>query len=679
MEPETPMDLIHSLISATVTFASGHRLLAYGLAFLLAAAEAFPVVGAVVPGTAVIVGLGTLVSGGALAMWPLIGFTAAGALAGDGVSYLFGRHYKQRAMGMWPLRTRPGLLAAGEAFFARHGSKAVLISRFLPGVRAALPMVAGMSGMSAVRFYVVDICAAALFALAHIWFGMVIGASLTVLHAIAGRLVVLLLILAAALALVVWLTPLAIRRAVGLLARLRGPVRQWAEAGDGWARRLVSSALDPERPETLGLLALGAMLIGGLWLFFGVLQDVIAGDPLVRADAAIFPFLQSLRTSAVDQVMVAITELGDAAVVLPVLVVTLVWLAGQRAWRAAFYGLAAVAGASLFAFLMKITLRQTRPDSIFAGWNSYSFPSGHATASTALYGFLVVLICREVGARARVLVTLAAVLLVGAIAFSRLYLGAHWLSDVMAGLAFGVAWVALLGIVYFQHARREVHAPGLGAAGLAVLLVAGGLHIGTKHAVDMRRYALNLPVREMSLKDWRNGGWASMPVWRVDLTGDYEEPFILQWAGPLPPLKAALLAHGWQVPVAWNLSSSAEWLLPDAKADALPVLPHLENGRAEALLMIKTGQDVPHGQRLIVRVWPSGTVLTDAGNTQPLWIGTVVAEKIEHLKPLGTLVDEQDSVDVPMQDLKSALPGTQPEARIPPGPNWNGEVLLGQP
>lgn len=673
------MGLLHAFIAAIIAFAAAHRVLAYGLAFLLAGAETFPVIGALVPGTAVIVGLGALVPGGTLAMWPLIGLTAAGALAGDGLSYLFGRFYKQRAETMWPLRARPGLLAAGEAFFARHGSKAVLASRFLPGVRAAIPMVAGMSGMSAVRFYAVDICAAALFALAHIWFGMALGASLTVLHAIAGRLVVLVFILAAALALVVWLTPWAIRRAIGLLTRLRGPVRQWAEAGDGWARRLVRSLLDPDRPETPGLLALGATLLGGLWLFFGVLQDVVSGDPLVRADAAIFHFLQSLRTPMVDQVMVAITELGDAAVVVPVLLVVLVWLAWQRAWRAAFYGLAAVAGATLFAFLMKITLRQVRPAAIFAGWNAYSFPSGHATASAALYGFLVVLICREAAPRARVLVTLAAVLLVGAIAFSRLYLGAHWLSDVTAGLAFGVAWVALLGIVYLQHAHREVRAPGLGVAGLAVLLVAGGLHIETKHASDMRRYALTLPVREMSLTDWRNGGWASMPVWRVDLLGDYEEPFILQWAGSLTPLKAALQAHGWQVPVPWDLSSSAAWLLPDAKADALPVLPHLDNGRAEALVMIKTGQDVRHGQRLILWVWPSGTVLTNAGNAQPLWIGTVVAEKIEHLKPLASRVDEQNGVNEALQDLQSALPGARLEGRIPAGPDWNGEVLLGQP
>ena len=672
------MGLLHAFVAAIITFAAAHRLLAYGLAFLLAGAETFPVVGALVPGTAIIIGLGALVPGGALAMWPLIGFTAFGALTGDGLSYLFGRHYKQQAMGLWPLRARPGLLGAGEAFFARHGSKAVLISRFLPGVRAAIPMVAGMAGMSAVRFYVVDVCAAALFALAHIWFGMALGASLSILHAIAGRLAVLALILAASLALVVWLTPRIIRRSMALLARLRGPVRQWAGAGDGWARRLVSSALDPERPEALGLLVLGAALIGGLWMFFGVLQDVIAGDPLVRADAAIFHFLQSLRTPVIDQVMVAITELGDAAVVVPVLIVTLAWLAWQRAWRAAIYGFAAVAGASLFAFLMKITLRQTRPDAIFAGWNSYSFPSGHATASAALYGFLVVLICREVGARARVAVTLAAVLLVGAIAFSRLYLGAHWLSDVTAGLAFGVAWVALLGIVYLQHARREVRAPGLATAGLAVLLVAGGLHIGTKHAVDMRRYALTLPVREMSLTDWRHGGWANLPVWRVDLTGDYEEPFVLQWAGSLAPLKATLLKHSWQVPVPWNLSSSAEWLLPNAKADALPVLPHLDNGRSEALVMIKIGGNVPLGQRLILRVWPSDTVLTNAGLTQPLWIGTVVAEKVEHLTPFASLVDERNDVNGALQTLRTALPGIELENRSPTVPEWNGEVLLGQ-
>ncbi|MDE2239745.1 MAG: LssY C-terminal domain-containing protein [Rhodospirillales bacterium] len=293
----------------------------------------------------------------------------------------------------------------------------------------------------------------------------------------------------------------------------------------------------------------------------------------------------------------------------------------------------------------------------------------------------MVLICREVSGRIRLAVTLAAVLFVGAVAFSRLYLGVHWLSDVMAGLAFGIAWVALLGIVYLQHARRDVRAGGLAAAVLATLLAAGGLHIATAHSADMRRYALAIPTRSMPLTSWRDGGWAELPVQRVDLLGDYEEPFTLQWAGPLAALRAELLAQGWQPPAPWDLSSSTEWLLPNAKPGALPVLPHLDNGRAEALVMIKTGGDVPPAQRLILRVWPSGTVLSNDAGTQPLWIGTVATEKVEHLKPLASLVDERDDVNAALRILKSSLPGARTESRAPSisGLEWNGEVLLGQP
>lgn len=91
---------MQAFVSTIIAFATTYSLLAYGLTFLLAGAEAFPVIGALVPGTAVIVGLGALVPGGALAMWPLVGATAVGALTGDCFSYLFGCHYKQHAMAL---------------------------------------------------------------------------------------------------------------------------------------------------------------------------------------------------------------------------------------------------------------------------------------------------------------------------------------------------------------------------------------------------------------------------------------------------------------------------------------------------------------------------------------------------------------------------------------------------
>jgi membrane protein DedA with SNARE-associated domain/membrane-associated phospholipid phosphatase len=422
------------LVAGIIAIAKAHALLAYSLAFGLAAAEAFPVFGAVVPGSATIVGLGALVPSGAIAFWPMVVATTTGAIAGDGFSYWLGHHYKAGVTSVWPLSRHPGLVEQGQAFFARHGGKAVILARFTPGVRAVVPLVAGVAGMPAVRFYGVNVLSAALWAPSHIVMGVLIGASLTILGAIAGRLVALLVAVVALLALVVWLAPRAVRWLSQMATRLQGPMRDWAAAKDTWLRQRVLSLVDPAHAELPGLVALGALCIAGVWLLLGILEDVITGDPLVRADKAVFELLQSLRVPAVDRVVIAVTELGDASVTVAVTLVALLWLAWHRAWHAACYCIAAVAGATLFAVLLKLTLQQARPMSLYTGRIAFSFPSSHTTVSAALYGFLAVLVGREVGMRLRISTALAAALLVLLVALSRLYLGVHWLSDVAAGL-----------------------------------------------------------------------------------------------------------------------------------------------------------------------------------------------------------------------------------------------------
>jgi undecaprenyl-diphosphatase len=646
------------IVSGIVAFAKAHALLAYGLAFLLAGAETFPVLGAAVPGTATIIALGALIPSGALGFWPLVIPTIAGAIAGDGLSYWLGHHYKLAVATIWPLRGRPALLDRGNAFFARHGSKAILFSRFTPGVRAVVPLAAGVTGMKTGRFYAMDMLAALLWGTSHVAMGALLGASLDVLGAIAGRLAALALAVLLVLAVLVWLTPRAVRLLADLTSRWRGPVSTWTEARDTWVRRKIRSLLDPDRPEIPGLIVLGALLIAGVWLFFGVLQDMIAGDPLARADLTVFLVLQSLRVTAIDRVMVAVSELGDANVIVPVALVALLWLTWHRAWRAAMYAFASLAGASLFALLLNLTLRRIGLASLHVGGNTLSFPSGHATASVALYGFLAILIGREAGMRLRIGVALAAVLLVAAIAFARLYLGAQWLADVLAGFAFGLAWIALLGIAYLQHRPRPVRATGL-ASVVGVTLIAGGVHMGLAHQVDMQRYTVRQPIRQMALQNWQQGGWADLPVRRLDLFGEYEEPFTVQWVGSLANLKAQLSAHGWAAPTPWTLRSAVEWLSPHADPASLPVLPRLDNGRAENLVMIKTGPPLPANQRLVLRLWFSETVLTDGLQRLPLWIGTVATEQLVHVAPLATIVSEGRDMNAPLRLLHHALPATR--------------------
>jgi hypothetical protein len=93
---------VEHLVTRIIAIAQAHTPVAYALAFMFAAAEAFPVLGAVVPGSATIVGLGALVPTGALAFWPLVLATTAGAIAGDGLSYWLGHHYKAGVASVWP-------------------------------------------------------------------------------------------------------------------------------------------------------------------------------------------------------------------------------------------------------------------------------------------------------------------------------------------------------------------------------------------------------------------------------------------------------------------------------------------------------------------------------------------------------------------------------------------------
>lgn len=261
---------------------------------------------------------------------------------------------------------------------------------------------------------------------------------------------------------------------------VRGRRFQW--------REILAWLISRESPKWF-LASAALLILGGAWLFFGVLEDVASHDPLVEIDVIVYGLLQKLRTPAVDSLMVAITELGDVQVLLPVILVALAWFIAHRLWRTAAYWLAAIGVAEALVKVLKLTLHRPRPGPFYGGVEQFSFPSGHATLSTVAYGFLAFLLCRGEQRRLRKVFALAAALLIAPIAFSRLYLGAHWLSDVLGGLSFGVAWVAALAVAHVYQTHEDLKPRRLAAAVLATLVIAGTVHIATDHAVDLVRYA----------------------------------------------------------------------------------------------------------------------------------------------------------------------------------------------
>jgi membrane-associated protein len=159
---------VTSFLDPLISFVSAHAWLAYLTLFLAALLEAVPVVGSVIPGSTIILALSALVPGGDLQLAPVLLSAAAGAVLGDGIAFWIGHRAQREILSAWPMSRYPAIVAQSEAFFHRFGTWAVLFGRFVPPIRAFVPVTAGALGMSPPRFYAVNIPAVLLWAPAHV-------------------------------------------------------------------------------------------------------------------------------------------------------------------------------------------------------------------------------------------------------------------------------------------------------------------------------------------------------------------------------------------------------------------------------------------------------------------------------------------------------------------------------
>ncbi len=194
--------------------------------------------------------------------------------------------------------------------------------------------------------------------------------------------------------------------------------------------------------------------VAGFW----ELAEDFAISPTVAAfDARVSSAIVALRGPALTVVARLVTATGDTLTVSLVTAVLLYFL-WRRRHRFAVSALVAIAGGALLANLMKDRFGRARPlaeSALITLPASFSFPSGHAMASLCVAGVLGYLTVRSsMSPRAKAIAVGALGLWALAVGLSRVYLGVHWPSDVIASWLLGVAWLSLL--IGYSEARREV-------------------------------------------------------------------------------------------------------------------------------------------------------------------------------------------------------------------------------
>jgi membrane protein DedA with SNARE-associated domain/membrane-associated phospholipid phosphatase len=626
--------------------------------FFVAMTEALFVIGLVIPSTVVLVGAGTLVGLGKLQFWPVFLLTVLGAVAGDAISYWFGHVYKGHIKSMWPFSRYPEAIAKGEIFFGKHGGKSVFIGRFVPGVKAVVPGIAGMMGMDAWHFTLINVTSAFAWAAAHLFPAMLAGAALTVLGTISTRLMVAGIIL---LALILFIA-LAARWFTGWLAPHLTGFRQSlvvrASRRGGKFADWIAATLDPSHPHaTEMLISAGALLIA-LPLFFLLLSEIGPNEQMVLSDAAISNFMGSLRTMATDRVMIFFTLLGDTQVTLPVALAAGTWLAWQRAWHP-LVGLAiATSSAVLFVPLMKNAMQRTRPIDLYAGVDSFSFPSGHATINAVFYGIIAYLIAQELPKWGKVLIYSIFAFLVAMICLSRIYLGAHWPSDVAGGLLFAAA-VAACYALFTGGRSHEIGSLKFAALTMGVFLVAASVNVRQGFDQAVVSYAPNLVITTIDGAAWESGLWKNLPARRIDLVGETEEPMTLQWSGTANAIGKELASRGWSPAVPVGLMSLGNMLTSQIDPRQLPTLPSLNDGNSPSITMTKLGPSPNTPERLVLRLWPTMKRVAGGSADSRIFIGSIVKERIVSLRGGVSLpkIDENFTPDILLLQSLAPLGG----------------------
>jgi membrane protein DedA with SNARE-associated domain/membrane-associated phospholipid phosphatase len=444
----------------------------YALVGLAAFLETGAFVGLVAPGETIVMAGGVIAGQGEIELVPLIGIVWACAVLGDTTSFYIGRRLGRAFLEKHGPRVKISheRLEQVDGYFDRHGGKTILIGRFIGLVRALAPFIAGSSGLPYRRFVPYSIVGCGAWSTLFCVLGYIFWSSFDkvqhlVGQALFGFAVTVAVIVGAVTAyrrrdeIRAWLDAHRAHPLVKPLFVVGAPLYRWV------VHPVVRLVTPPARfvgnrlmPGELGLELTTLLAIGGVGAFFYIayamhFDQSFAATPL---DTDLLDLADRLKDGTLVDVAKVLTGLGALPTAVALVLPTAFLVARRRRYAEA---LVLVLGLALLYIAVRVTkdaIDRPRPSGSLVNTSGAAYPSGHAAYATAWVAAAVVLTrrLRLVASGVLVFVALGIAAVVGG---TRVYLQAHWWSDVAGGWGLGAAIFALLGAIALvvEHIRHN--------------------------------------------------------------------------------------------------------------------------------------------------------------------------------------------------------------------------------
>jgi len=398
--------------------------------------------------------------------------------------------------------------------------------------------------------------------------------------------------------------------------------------------------------EKFGLyLTLGTIItLIFIFLFFGVLQDLIGQDPLVQSDLRLINLVQIFRSPFFNHLMLFITYLGEWQIVFVGLFFISIILVLARRWAYLAALIVSAVGSEGLVWLIKNLIERPRPPltNALLPETGFSFPSGHAFIAFSFYGLATYFIFRSLKNKAlKIITVISGLIVILAIGFSRIYLGVHWPSDVLASYASGAAWITFIITAIeirkkFYPKRQKEEQPHIKSN----LLISLGLTLFIAWVVFWVLYCKMNPLKQptavletpqiISEQNVAQTLFASLPRTSEEITGKPMEPINIIIIGSEADLKQAFTKANW-LPVD-PIKPSTIWhffyaSILNLRYDQAPGTPSFWNARPNDFAFEQPTDTVR--ERHHIHFWQTQFTLDHQAS---VWLGTAHYDQTVSIK-----------------------------------------------